>query len=160
MTKRHGHPMFYELLEAMAALHSRKNHDYAGKADPLRNFKKAELQGIEPWRGVLLRMSDKWSRLESFAKQDTCMVEDETIEDTLLDNAIYSLLCIILRRERKEDKPVTVVDLTDHFKDSETLSKSNTGFVSGITTTEADVQSTPTDSGGVPLRNNNAVEKA
>ena len=117
MSKRYGHPLFYELLEEMAELHSRKNHDYAGENDPLRNFKKAEQQGIEPWRGVLLRMSDKWSRLESFAVQDTCKVNDESIEDTLMDNAIYSLLCIILRREQTEEKPVTVIDLTAEIGD-------------------------------------------
>ena len=114
MTKRYGHPMFYELLEQMADMHSRKNHDYAGEADPLRNFKKAEQQAIEPWRGVLLRMSDKWSRLESFAKQDICYVKDESVEDTLIDNAIYSLLAIILRREqiRKVAEPaVNTLDL-------------------------------------------------
>ena len=98
--KLYGHEQFYDLLMQMAKLHSDKNHDYAGESDPLRNFKKAEQQGIEPWRGALLRMSDKWSRLESFAIQDTCKVKDESIEDTFIDNAVYSLLAIILRREQ------------------------------------------------------------
>ena len=94
-----GHPGFYKLLGQMADLHSRKNHDYAGKENPLRNFYKAEAMGISPWKGVLVRLSDKWSRLETFAKQNTLEVSDESIEDTLLDNAVYSLLAILLRRE-------------------------------------------------------------
>lgn len=95
----HGSPAFYELLGDMAELHSRKNHDYAGSGDPLRNFYKSREQGIEPWRGVMIRLSDKWSRLESFCRQNELKVKDESVEDTLLDNAVYSLLAIILRRE-------------------------------------------------------------
>ena len=100
----HGHPDFYKLLAKMAALHSRKNHDYAGTGHPLRNFHKSREQGIEPWRGVMIRLSDKWSRLESFCKQGTTEVTDESVEDTLMDNAVYSLLAIILRREEKGHK--------------------------------------------------------
>lgn len=95
----HGSPAFYELLGDMAELHSRKNHDYAGSGDPLRNFYKSREQGVEPWRGVMIRLSDKWSRLESFCRQNELEVKDESIEDTLMDNAVYSLLAIILRRE-------------------------------------------------------------
>ncbi len=96
-----GHPGFYQLLGDMAELHSRKNHDYAGEGNPLRNFYKSREQGIEPWRGVMIRLSDKWSRLESFCKQDTLAVKDESVEDTLMDNAVYSLIAILLRREEK-----------------------------------------------------------
>lgn len=105
----YGHPEFYELLGKMADLHSRKNHDYAGEGgNPLRNFYKSKEQGVSPWRGVLLRLSDKWSRLESFCRQDDLKVKDESIEDTLLDNAVYSLITIILRREEKEVEKLNV----------------------------------------------------
>ncbi len=120
MTKKYGHPMFYELLEQMADLHSRKNHDYAGEADPLSNLRECEKIGIPAWKGVIVRLQDKWKRLINFALTDKLKVKDETIEDTLFDNAIYSLLCIILRREQKKagkENEVTVVDLSDHFRD-------------------------------------------
>lgn len=99
--KQCGHPMFYELLKQMADLHSRKNHDYAGTKDPLRNLKSAERMGIDPFMGVLIRLQDKWSRIESFAQAGELLVKDESVEDTLMDNAVYSLLAIILRREKK-----------------------------------------------------------
>jgi hypothetical protein len=98
---RFGHPEFYKLLEQMAALHSRKNHDYAGTKDPLRNLKASERMGIAPAIGVLVRLQDKMSRLESFAQQGELLVKDESVEDTLMDLAVYSLLSIILRREAK-----------------------------------------------------------
>jgi len=98
-----GHPGFYQLLGDMADLHSRKNHDYAGESNPLRNFYKSREQGIEPWRGVMIRLSDKWSRLESFCKQKKLAVKDESFEDTLIDNAVYSLIAILLKREEEKD---------------------------------------------------------
>lgn len=99
--KQYGHPEFYKLLEQMAALHSRKNHDYAGTKDPLRNLKSSARLGLDPVTGVLVRLQDKMSRLESFAQQGELLVKDESVEDTLMDLAVYSLLGIILRREAK-----------------------------------------------------------
>jgi hypothetical protein len=99
--KKYGHPMFYELLEKIAQLHSDKNHDYAGEDNPLRNFYKCEQMGVDAFTGVMVRLSDKWSRLESFMKQGRLNVKDESIEDTLMDNAVYSLLAIIIRQEER-----------------------------------------------------------
>jgi len=105
----HGHPGFYELLAEMAELHSRKNHDYAGSGTPLCNFYKSNEMGVTPFTGVMVRLSDKWSRIESFMKQGILEVKGESVEDTLLDNAVYSLLAILLLREEKGPcKPATV----------------------------------------------------
>jgi len=100
--KRYGHPGFYELLEHMADVHSRKNHDYAGEGDPLANFRLSLLCGVEPWVGAFVRITDKWSRIANFIKQGTLKVSSETVEDTLLDLSVYSLLAILLYRERAE----------------------------------------------------------
>ncbi len=95
---RHGHPEFYKLLDAMADLHDRKNHDYAADADPLSNLKLCEGLGIPAWKGVLVRLTDKWSRITQLSTKAP-LVTDESMEDTLIDNAVYSLLAIVLRRE-------------------------------------------------------------
>jgi len=103
--KRYGHPGFYELLERMAQVHSDKNHDYAGfGGDPLANFRVCENMGVEAWRGALVRICDKISRVWSFAKQDELTVKDESVEDTLLDMSNYCLLCLLLYRERDKGK--------------------------------------------------------
>lgn len=91
---RHGDPRFYALLEEIAELHSRKNHDYAKTEEPLSNFKRAEAFGIEPWKGILVRMSDKWSRIEELSKGKT--PKNESLRDSLVDNAVYSLLAVLL----------------------------------------------------------------
>ena len=99
----HGHPRFYELLDMMRDIHDRKSHDYAGdKTDPLKNFRLCENQGIPAWQGVLVRLSDKLSRLQAFARQGELKVKDESVVDTFLDNAVYSLLGLILFEETLE----------------------------------------------------------
>jgi len=100
----YGHPDFYKLLEELKEIHSNKNHDYSGEGDPFRNFKMSEEMGISAWKGCLIRMGDKYSRLCSFAKKQEYKVKDESIEDTLKDLAIYSLICLILYREKEGDK--------------------------------------------------------
>jgi len=97
VTERHGDPRFYQLLDEIAALHSRKNHDYARTDEPLSNFHRSLALGIEPWRGVLIRMSDKWSRLEQLAGGKS--PKNESMRDTLIDLAVYALIDVLLLEE-------------------------------------------------------------
>ena len=60
-----------------------------------------EQMGIPAWKGALVRMTDKISRLWNFAKKEKYLV-DESIEDTLKDLAVYSLITIILFRRREK----------------------------------------------------------
>ena len=92
----YGHSLFYELIEKMAKLHANKNRDY-GNGNPLGNFMTAEDLGIDPFLGVLVRMSDKWTRICSLTKQGQQHVKDESIEDTLLDLANYCLLALVIK---------------------------------------------------------------
>jgi hypothetical protein len=103
MKEYYGHKDFYKLLDKMRDIHSAKNHDYAGVDDPLRNFRISENMGIPAWKAVLVRISDKFSRLCSFAKQNELKVKDENVEDTLIDMAVYSLICVILYRNKLKD---------------------------------------------------------
>ncbi len=95
-----GHPRFYELLEEMKRIHDRKNSDYSKKGSPLSNFLLAEDLGIPAWVGVLVRISDKYSRITSLTSKalegNEPSVTDESLRDTLIDMANYSLLAIIL----------------------------------------------------------------
>ena len=101
--KQFGHPDFYKLLDQMAELHSRKNHDYAGTNDPLKNLRACERLNLEPFLGVMVRLQDKWSRLEEFVNSKQLMVKNESVIDTLMDNAVYSLLAIILYKEQQKN---------------------------------------------------------
>lgn len=102
--KQYGHPKFYKMLEAMADLYSRKNHDYAGTSDPLKNLRACERLELDPFMGVMVRLQDKWSRLEEFVKSGKLMVKGESVKDTLMDNAVYSILAIILYEEQEKEE--------------------------------------------------------
>ena len=88
---------FDALLEELAQLHAAKNHDYAEDADPLSNLHRAERLGVEPWRGALVRRSDKWSRIEQLATGK--VPKNESLRDSLIDLSAYALLAILLLDE-------------------------------------------------------------
>ena len=96
---RKGHPRFYKLLEEMGDLHSRKNANYTAGQDHFANIRESEKFNIPAWKGTLVRMGDKWNRIISLAKGSPDMV-GENIRDTLMDMAVYSLICIILLEEK------------------------------------------------------------
>ena len=57
---------------------------------------------IPAWKGVAIRIGDKFSRLMSFVKQEELKVKDESIRDTLIDMANYALICAVLYDEAKD----------------------------------------------------------
>jgi len=105
-------PKFKKLLDQLLDIHERKNADYATSADPLSNFRECEAFGIPAWKGCLVRMSDKWSRLKQLASLREPAVKEESILDTLMDLSCYSLICILLLREVfDEEKEATLKEL-------------------------------------------------
>lgn len=63
-----------------------KNHDYANEEDPFRNFRRFGGQGI------LVRLGDKLSRLESFLENGEFAVKDEALDDTVADIINYAII--------------------------------------------------------------------
>lgn len=98
MTKR-----FEELIAENLATYRKKNSDYNNDSSGYENIIESEEIGIPAWKGVLVRMSDKWGRIKTLAKGKEALVKDESIKDTLKDLANYSLICIELI-EREESK--------------------------------------------------------
>lgn len=99
-----GHPLFFDVLEQMKEIHAAKNSDYNyNQKGPLDNFKESEKFGVDPFIGVLIRLSDKYARVKSLCIKEnmTGEVRDESIEDTLIDLANYAILAIVVRRENR-----------------------------------------------------------
>ena len=88
----------------MKLLHDSKNHDYATADNPYKNLEGVTRIGIEPWRGIVIRLMDKFERIEGFCRTRELAVKDESIEDTFKDLAIYSTLAMILFRKEKNKK--------------------------------------------------------
>jgi len=93
--EKSGHPRFFELVGIMQEIHRRKNNNYASKGTPLSNFDKAQKLGIPAWKGVLIRCTDKWARIEELSNGKVDLV-DESLADTLIDLANYSIIALIL----------------------------------------------------------------
>ena len=71
----------------------RKNADYASDNDPFANFRACETLGIKAEIGILVRMTDKLSRVSNIiAKDGDTQVKDESILDTLSDLANYAMI--------------------------------------------------------------------
>ena len=91
---------FTEMLE----IAKKKSHDYSSFSDSVfANFEVVGLCGIASVeQGFLTRMMDKISRINSFVKQGTLLVDNEKIDDTLVDLASYSLLLSAYIKSKKE----------------------------------------------------------
>tara|TARA_B100001245_G_scaffold234586_1_gene220503 strand:- start:1243 stop:1596 length:354 start_codon:yes stop_codon:yes gene_type:complete len=73
-----------------------KNHDYAGGKHeniPFANFTRVESMGITTTeKGLLVRMTDKMSRLSTFCQEGHFEVSDESLKDTIIDVINYGVL--------------------------------------------------------------------
>ena len=94
---------FMRALDEVREMHLSKSRDYGSETDPLANIRNgAAFVGIEPWKGAMVRLSDKVTRLATFNRTGT--LTHEGVEDTLLDLAAYSLLSLVLYREQRDER--------------------------------------------------------
>jgi hypothetical protein len=90
---------FQEITDRMNSTMQKKNKDYSRGEDPFKNLRRHGTYGI------VVRLDDKLCRLDSltnprFADHQPANA-DESLEDTAIDIAVYSLLLILLHREEK-----------------------------------------------------------
>lgn len=98
---------FDQFVASMRSVLIAKNHDYTAgnsKDDPLYNFRRSENMGVPAWKGAMVRLSDKFGRLETFARKEHYEVNDENFYDTLRDAANYLFLISELYKEYKDAK--------------------------------------------------------
>lgn len=84
---------FKEIVDEMYELYRRKNHDYGNSFAILRSRREDS---------ILVRIFDKYLRLETLIGGKKAEVKDESIEDTLRDIANYCVMELIERRLEKE----------------------------------------------------------
>ena len=99
MTKKQIPSMteFENILAEIQAMHDKKQADYGSSADPFANVRASEDFGIPGWIGCLTRGNDKMKRLQKAARGGA--LANESIEDSLLDLAVYSVIALVLYRE-------------------------------------------------------------
>lgn len=83
--------LFESVTLDMCEVYAAKNHDYGNSFEELRKrFPNA----------ILVRLFDKYMRLETLMNGETAQV-DESIDDTLLDLANYCVLELVARQKDK-----------------------------------------------------------
>ena len=95
-------PYYLGLLERMAALHRAKAAGYSGEGETWGNFREAEQWGATPLLGCLIRMGDKYRRVQNLTRDPANEQVGEAVTDTLMDLASYALIAICLLNERAE----------------------------------------------------------
>jgi hypothetical protein len=94
------------LCEEARRLSERKNHDYAGRGglEPFANFVRCESMGVcSTEKGFLVRLTDKMSRLSSFADAGVFAVSTESLRDTCMDVINYTALFLAYIESRREN---------------------------------------------------------
>lgn len=119
-----GHPKVKEVLERVWTIHQQKNSDYSeaghqADGDPFSNFRECEDFGIDTLSGILVRMSDKWSRLKNLhAKNGENAVPGEGLEDALLDLIGYAAIYLAELSDQEDsdvDLDIAVVEPEPSF---------------------------------------------
>ena len=92
-----GSPEFKDAIWEILELHARKQADYGSGADPFANIRASEDFGVPAWKGSLIRMNDKVTRLKTFSEKG--VLANESVEDSMADIAVYAIIALCLYRE-------------------------------------------------------------
>ena len=95
---------FLEIVDEIVAMHNKKQADYGRTGDPFANVRASADFGVDAWKGCMIRANDKMRRIQSFAVKGS--LENESLEDSLLDLAVYSIIALVLRREQVQQGEV------------------------------------------------------
>lgn len=95
-----GDKRFHDLLKEIGELHDRKQEDYGRSEDPFANVRASSDWGVPAWVGALIRGTDKVKRLQKAARGGT--MANESVEDSMMDLAVYALIALILYREEMD----------------------------------------------------------
>ena len=95
---------FESILGEMLKIHKEKNADYSAEG-LFGNFQESQRIGIPDYKGAFVRLQDKYSRCCNLLSRQNAkaVVVDETVEDTLIDLANYSIIVLYLLRQHKQN---------------------------------------------------------
>jgi hypothetical protein len=101
LVRTYRNPLFKQILDEMLELHERKSSDYAQDANVYSNFERcARDAGISVDKVFRVFKSVKLARLDELMDSGK-KAKNESIEDTLLDDCVYSVLRLAYWRSHK-----------------------------------------------------------
>lgn len=105
MTRDELFKLHETICEEAKELMRKKNADYACSTDPFMNFRRAEYLGFSSAEmGVLIRMTDKMSRISTFLNRGELSLENESVYDAIVDMINYSVILGGLLKDRETNK--------------------------------------------------------
>ena len=94
---------FKDVLDELDDMQNRKGKDYGTLGDPLANVRASEDFGVPAWLGCAVRANDKMRRIQTAGRQQLTTgqvsLANESVEDSLLDLAVYAIHALRLFRE-------------------------------------------------------------
>jgi len=99
MKKTRGAARFHAILKELGEMHDRKQADYGSAGDPFQNVRASERFGIPAWIGCMVRANDKMVRIQKAARLGVGSLRNESLEDSLRDLAVYSIIGLCLLEE-------------------------------------------------------------
>ena len=75
----------------------KKGKDYSGENDAFSNLNDFG------FKGVIVRLGDKYHRIKNIVKSGTIHIKDESIEDTLKDLINYGFIALAMYRLEKDN---------------------------------------------------------
>lgn len=108
MIQRTPHEELFKIHEHLTtkalSLMRKKNADYGASNDPFANFRRSEaVCNVSAEKGIMVRLTDKLSRLSTFLDRGEFSVSDESLEDTVIDGINYFILLYAMRMEKKKN---------------------------------------------------------
>lgn len=100
MNKKEYREFVDSVFTDMQVLITAKNSDYSPGDDPFSNFRISEEIGVDPLKGLFLRMQDKIQRFKAWAITGGLEVE-EGLDDIFKDLIGYSCLALGMIEEKR-----------------------------------------------------------
>ena len=117
------HPLserFHQLLELCGELHDRKQADYGREGDPFANVRSSEDFGVPGRVGAMTRGNDKMKRIQKAAQQVLSgagvELENESMENSLFDLAVYCLIAYVLYEESVGELPPDIMEMFEELE--------------------------------------------
>jgi hypothetical protein len=87
---------FDKVLQELKEMHDRKSKDYGVDENPFRNFDQvANMHGITPLEFCNIMVTLKQARIANLKGK---MAVNESLEDSLIDRAVYAVIAVVLYR--------------------------------------------------------------
>lgn len=95
---------YLELLDELRELTLKKRAGYSPGDDPYSNFRMSSMFGVDPLKGILVRVMDKMARVSSLLENPANDLIGESLRDNLIDAGNYLLIAAAFRDSELDRK--------------------------------------------------------